>query len=137
MQQAGEDAAGIEPVAGQDLGNGQRMGDVGVAIVAQLPGVGIGGQHVGGVDERGIGARIIGRDPARQFPLTRGERQCAEDFGDALGGRRAIRRERRGGQAVDGVFPSSRHHPRLSPAAAAEFGFDRRLKIGQRGVVAA
>ena len=59
---AGGDAGGIEPVAGQDVGDRERMGDVGIAVLALLRAVRLPGEHVGGVDQAGIGLGIVGAD---------------------------------------------------------------------------
>ena len=67
VQQAGEDAGGVEPVAGEDVGDRDRVGDVGVAVVPQLGRVRLGRERVGGLDEVGVGARVVPVDAARQL----------------------------------------------------------------------
>jgi hypothetical protein len=137
MQQAGQDAAGVEPVARENFRDRQRMGDVGVAVVALLPGMGVRRQHVGGVDQRGVSAGVIGANETGEFALTRGEGQGAEHIGHSLTIGRAIRRIGGIRQAMDGVAPSSNHHRSLPPAATAEFRLDRGFEIAQRGVISA
>ncbi len=66
VQQGGADAGHIQPVAGKDFGHGQRMGDVGVAIVTQLNAVRLGGDgqrilHQAGICPRGVGADGVGK----------------------------------------------------------------------------
>ena len=45
VQQAGGDRGGIQPVAGQDVGDGERVGDIGIAVVAPLRAVRLRRQH--------------------------------------------------------------------------------------------
>ncbi len=51
MQQRGADGLGVHAEFGQDRGHRERMGDVGVAALALLVGVPLGGHLVGAVDE--------------------------------------------------------------------------------------
>jgi hypothetical protein len=57
VQEGGAQGLGVQVPAGEDLGDGDRMGDVGFAALAQLPGVGVGREVVGGFDA----ARSSGR----------------------------------------------------------------------------
>ena len=70
VQQRGHDAARVQPVSRQDVGDGNGMGDVGVAIVAPLVAMRLHGHDVGGVDKAGISLRIVRKNALRQFELT-------------------------------------------------------------------
>ena len=70
VQQAGGDRGGVEPVAGQDVGNGERVGEVGIAVVAPLCAVRLHRQHVGGVDQAGVGLGVVGVDFLGQLELA-------------------------------------------------------------------
>ena len=59
VQQAGGDRGGVQPVAGQDVRNGNRMRDVGLAVVTALQTMRLGRQRVGGVDQPGVGLRVV------------------------------------------------------------------------------
>jgi len=67
MQQGGGDAGGIEPVIGEDVGDGDRVGDIGVAIVAGLGGVGGSGDAEGVLDDGRIDPGVIGADAGEQW----------------------------------------------------------------------
>ncbi len=119
MQQGGGDAGGIEPVIGQDVCDGDGMGDVGIAIVAALGGVGGGGDVEGVFDDRGVGFGIVRADAREEW----GDQGIAEGAAGA-----PFRREERRGRSRKAVPP---RHSGMVPgsaaaqAAAAEFRFDR------------
>ena len=61
--------ADIQPVAGQDIRDRQRMGDVGIAVLAPLRSVRLHREHVRGVDQGRVGLRIVGENFLRQLEL--------------------------------------------------------------------
>ena len=69
VQQPGGDRGGVQPVARQDVGHGERMGDVGIAVVAPLLAVRLLGQRIGGVDQPGIRLRIVSAQLFGQIEL--------------------------------------------------------------------
>ena len=54
----------------KDIGHGDRMGDVRIAIVAPLVAMGLHRHDIGRVDQVGVGLRIVGKNFLRQFELT-------------------------------------------------------------------
>jgi hypothetical protein len=73
MEEGGAQGLGIQVPAGEDLGDGDRMGDVGFAALAHLPGVGVGGEVVGGFDAAYVFGPEIGRDQRPQPPEIEGQ----------------------------------------------------------------
>jgi hypothetical protein len=67
VQQRGDDAADIELVAGEDVGDRQGVDDVGSAIIAELAGMGGLGKLVGAQDQSGIGLGVIAGDAGSEF----------------------------------------------------------------------
>ena len=66
VQQGGGDAGVVQPIAGQDIGDGQRMGDIGGAVVALLLAMRLGGEVIGGADQLRVHIRVVGADAADQ-----------------------------------------------------------------------
>ena len=111
VQQPGDDRGGIQPVAGQDVGHRQRVGDVGVAVVAPLRAVRLLGHHVRVVDQTGVGLRIVSR---AAWLRQRGAPSGGRAGGGAMAARpwppwadpvRRVARGRRGRAASDPARP--------------------------------
>ena len=62
MQQPGDDARHVELQLGDDAGDLERMGEVGLAGQPPLAAVHLGRELVGPADRAGIGGRIVGLD---------------------------------------------------------------------------
>jgi hypothetical protein len=62
MEEGGTQGLRIQVPAGENLGDGYRMGNVGLAALAHLPVMGIGGKVVGGLDAAYVFGTEIGRD---------------------------------------------------------------------------
>ena len=62
VEQGGDDGVGVQLQFRGDLGHGQRMGDIGGAVLAHLPGVGIVGIGEGVIEPLGIHPGIVGFD---------------------------------------------------------------------------
>ena len=60
VQQAGGDRGGVQPIARQDVGHRDRMGDIGIAVVAALRAVRLRRQRVGGIDQPDVRLRVVG-----------------------------------------------------------------------------
>ncbi len=109
VQQAGDDAAGVEPVVGEDAGDGDGVVDVGLAIVATLRRVGAARHRVGVLDQRDIGIGIVAANLGREFgqgPLIlRGK----EDIGGHGGAVRGASKGRQAGRGCFGSAWSGRH----------------------------
>jgi hypothetical protein len=79
VQQRGDQRGGVHAEFGQDVGNGQRMGDVRVTRAAQLVGMPLLGHLVGLLQQRQIGLR--------KEPLVHGDERLEHRIdGAALGG---------------------------------------------------
>ena len=65
VQQGGGHRLGVETQVGDDPGDGDRVGDVGLARAAQLAGVGHGGRLGGPDDQRGVVPGVPRRKAAR------------------------------------------------------------------------
>jgi hypothetical protein len=70
MQQGGDDAGGVEAVFGQDARHLDRMGEVGIAGRAGLAAVHLHRIDIGAVDQRLVGAGVVGADPLDQLILA-------------------------------------------------------------------
>ena len=67
VQQRRDDTGLVQLQAGQDVGHGQRMCDIGLAGTPHLVPVRMRGEHVGAVDQVEIGLRRIGADALGDF----------------------------------------------------------------------
>ena len=63
-------AGGVQPVARQDVGDGEWMGDVGIAVVPRLGAVRLGGEDVGGIEGVDVRRRVVAANLLRQLELT-------------------------------------------------------------------
>ncbi len=70
VKQAGDDRGGVELQPGQDLGDAERMGEVGIAGSAGLRAVRLHRKNIGAVEGVLIRAWIVGFDSLDQFELT-------------------------------------------------------------------
>ena len=132
VQQAGGDRGGVEPVAGQDVGDRDGMGDVGIAVVAALRAVRLHGQRRR--RRRSGRCRPWGRrrGPSRSARTGGSMRPGGCGIGGAPASRRGARRAGPSGPARP--RPGRRRRPPLScggyrRGAAAEFGLDRRFQV--------
>ena len=70
VQQGGDNAGGVEPVFGQDAGDFDRMGEIGIARGAQLRAMHAHAVDIGAVEQPLVGARVIALDPVNQLVLA-------------------------------------------------------------------
>ena len=70
VQQAGDDRRGVEPHLGQDAGDLDRMGEIGVARGAQLGAVLLQAVDIGAVQHVLVRVRIVGLHALDEFKLT-------------------------------------------------------------------
>ena len=69
---------------GEDRGDRERVGDVGVAALAHLAGVPLVGDRVGALEEREVGLRVVGAHGAEERLEDRvGRRRAGADPGEA------------------------------------------------------
>ena len=66
VQQGGGEGLGVELHLGEDARGGDGVEDVGLAALAPLLGVGLGGVGVGALDQVGVGARQLAVDDLQQ-----------------------------------------------------------------------
>ena len=74
VQECGDDARRVEPGSREQVGDRERMGDVGIAVVAPLRPVSLYRQHVGGVDQGGVRLGVEGEHLLGQLELANDER---------------------------------------------------------------
>jgi len=90
VQQAGHQRLGVQVPVGEDFRHRQRMGDVGLAGDAELPGVGVGAEVVGGFDALDVlRLQVLGEAGAEGAEIRRLRR--ALGAGIAIGGGRIER----------------------------------------------
>ena len=70
VQQRGDDRRVVEPKIGQDRRDFQRMAEIGLAAGAGLLGMRPGAEHIGPVQQRLVGVRVVIPDPLDKFELT-------------------------------------------------------------------
>ncbi|CKT67407.1 Uncharacterised protein [Mycobacterium tuberculosis] len=79
MQQRGHQSGGVHAQLGQNVGNGQRVGDVGITGLPQLAGMPLVSDLVGSLQDRQVGLGI-------DLPVHRHQRLEHRIGGAALGG---------------------------------------------------
>ena len=70
VQQRGDDGGDVELEVGQDGGDFERMGEIGIARGAELLAVRLHGVDIGLVEQRLVGVGIVGLDPVDQLGLA-------------------------------------------------------------------
>jgi len=92
VQQRGDDGRGVHPVVGEDAGDFDRMGEIGVARGAHLRAVRAHGVDVGAIQQRLVRGRIIGLDPIGQLVLAQELARAGRSRPGRSGGGRAVRK---------------------------------------------
>ena len=77
VQQRGDQGLRVEMPAGQDAGDGKRVGDVGFAALAELAFVGAAAEFVGLLDLADFVRRQIGQGRTQRFEFVRHRRRAA------------------------------------------------------------
>ncbi len=76
VEEAGGDGDGIELEVGQEVGDRQRVYQIGLAGVAYLPLVLEGGEHVGAPEQLDVGVRAVGPNFFQQILEANHRKWC-------------------------------------------------------------